>query len=206
MAIKVNNRVIMQAVHFIENLQVPCILGMKRARITIDVSRKCIKMGKQLVNREKVLFLNKDITLDPNCERQVDLPVPWNFDTGLVEGVHTLPENVVVMDGLCKGTIKNGRPVCPLVMANFSHLPIKLNAYSPLATISNSTDLQIFPLQDCLMVNNERPRLERIDHVEKIDLSHLPENYRQRYKSLLRANADVFSRNDLDVCLSLIHI
>ena len=57
MAIKVNNRVIMQAVHFIENLQVPCILGMKRARITIDVSRKCIKMGKQLVNREKVCLL-----------------------------------------------------------------------------------------------------------------------------------------------------
>ena len=65
-------------------------------------------------------------------------------------------------------------------MANFSHLPIKLTAYSPLATISNSTELQIFPLQDCLVVNNERPRLEKIDHVEKIDLSHLPEKYRQR--------------------------
>ena len=79
MTIKVNKRVIMQNVKFIENLQVPCILGMdfmKRARITIDVSRKCIKMGKPLVNQEKVLFLNKDITLEPNSERQVDLPVP----------------------------------------------------------------------------------------------------------------------------------
>ena len=118
MAMKVNNRVIMQAVHFIENLQVPCILGMdfmKRARITIDISRKCIKMGKQLVNREKVLFLNKDITLEPNSERQVDLPVPWTFDAGLVEGVQTLPEQVVVMDGVCKGTIRHGQPVCPIV-------------------------------------------------------------------------------------------
>ena len=101
MAIKVNKQVIQQHVHFIENLQVPCILGMdfmKRARITIDISNKRIKMGKPLATREKVLFLNKDITLDPNCERQVDLPVPWNFDTGLVEGVHTLPEHVVVME------------------------------------------------------------------------------------------------------------
>ena len=116
MAIRVNKQVILQNVHFIENLQVPCILGMdfmKRARITIDVSKKCIRMGKPLATREKVLFLNKDITLEPNCERQVDLPVPWTFDAGLVEEVQTLPEQVVVMDGVCKGTIKNGQPVCP---------------------------------------------------------------------------------------------
>ena len=65
----------------------------------------------------------------------------------------------------------------------------------------------MFPLQDCLTVTNGRPRLEKIDHIKNIDLSHLPENYRLRYKSLLRANADVFSRNDLDVehCKSLPH-
>ena len=148
-----------------------------------------------------------DITLEPNSERQVDLPVPWTFDAGLVEGVHSLPEQVVVMDGVCKGTIRNGQPVCPIVMANFSHLPIKLSAYSPLAKIADSSNLQMFPLQDCLTITNGRPRLEKIDHVENIDLSHLPEQYQQRYKSLLRANADVFSRNDLDVghCKSLPH-
>ena len=208
--IKVNGRLLKQHVHFIENLQVPCILGMdfmKQARITIDVSNKRIKMGKPLATRDKVLFLNKDITLEPNCEKQVDLPVPWSFDTGLVEGVSSLPDNIVVMDGLCKGTVKNGSPVCPLVLANFSHLPVRLAAYSPLATVADGGDLQIFPLQECLVINNDRPRLENIDHVEKIDLSHLPDQYRQRYKSLLRANADVFSRNDLDVghCKSLPH-
>ena len=38
--ITVKNRTIVQPVHFIENLQVPCILGMdfmKRAKITIDI-------------------------------------------------------------------------------------------------------------------------------------------------------------------------
>ena len=71
--IKVNGHMIQQHVHFIENLQVPCILGMdfmKRARITIDISNKRIRMGKPLVSRDKVLFLSKDITLEPNCENR----------------------------------------------------------------------------------------------------------------------------------------
>ena len=144
-------------------------------------------MGKPIANNKKVLFLNKDITLDPNSERQVDLRVPWTFDAGLVKGVQTLPDQVAVMDGVCKETVKNGQPVCPIILANFSHLPVKLSAYSPLAKVSRSSELQMFPLQDCLTVTNGRPRLEKIDHIENIDLSHLPENYRPRYKSLLRA-------------------
>ena len=162
-------------------------------------------MGKPLVNREKVLFLKKDITLEPNSERQVDLPVPWTFDAGLVEGVHSLPEQVVVMDGVCKGPIKNGQPVCPIIMANFSHLPIKLSAYSPLAKMADSSELQMFPLQDCLTITNGRPRLEKIDHVENIDLSHLPEQYQQRISPYYGLTPMFFFRNDLDVghCKSL---
>ena len=49
---------------------------MKRARISIDIGNKFIRMGKPIANNEKVLFLSKDITLDPNSERQVDLQVP----------------------------------------------------------------------------------------------------------------------------------
>ena len=59
MTIRVNNRDISQPVHFIENLQVLCILGMdfmKQARITIDISRRCIKMGKPLINSERFYF------------------------------------------------------------------------------------------------------------------------------------------------------
>ena len=47
--------------------------------------------------------------------------------------------------------------------------------------------------------------MERINHIKNIDLSHPLEKYKSRYKSLLRANVDLFSRNDLDVghCRSL---
>ena len=107
---------------------------MKRAKITIDIGNKCIRMGRPIANNEKVLFLNKDITLDPNSERQVDLQVPWTFDAGLVEGVHSLPDQVAVMDGVCKGTVKKGQPVCPIILANLSHLPVKLSAYFPDST------------------------------------------------------------------------
>ena len=99
---------------------------MKRAKMTIDIGNKCIRMGRPIATNEKVLFLNKDITL--------------NLDA--------------VMDGVCKGTVKNGQPVCPIILANFSHLPLKLLAYSPLAKVSRSSNLQIFPLQDCLTVTN----------------------------------------------------
>ena len=163
----------MQTVHFIENLQVPCILGMdfmKRARINIDVSRKCIRMGKPIMDNEKVLFLSKDVTVDPKSEKQVDLQVPLTFDAGLIEGIHSLPDQISVMDGICKVTIRNGKPVCPVIIANFSHLPVKLSAFSLLAKVSRSNDLQMFPLQDCLSVKNGRPRLEKIDHIENIDL------------------------------------
>ena len=111
------------------------------------------------------------------------------------------------MDGVCKGTVRNGQPVCPIVLANFSHLPVKLTAYSPLAKVSSSSELQMFSLQGCLTVTNGRPQLEKIDHIKNINLSHLPEQYRSRYKSLLRENADVISRNNLNVghCKSLPH-
>ena len=208
--ITVKNRTFVQPVHFIENLQVPCILGMdfmKRAKLTIDIGNKCIRMGRPVTNNNKVLFLNKDIALDPNSEKQVDLQVPWTFDVGLVKGVHLLPDQIAVMDGVCKGTVRNGKPVCPVIIANFSHLTVKLSAYSPLAKVSRSSDLQMFSLQDCLTVTNGRPQLKKIDHIVNIDLSRLPEHYQPSCKSLLRANADVFSRNDLDVghCKSLPH-
>ena len=108
------------------------------------------------------------------------------------------------MDGVCKGTLKGAKTICPavIVIANFGHLPVKLQAFSPLAKITQSDELQMFPLQDCLSVTNGWPVVERIDHIENIDLSHLPEKYKNRYKSLLRANADVFLKNDTaEVCL-----
>ena len=95
--VTVKGKSFMQSVHFIENLQIPCILGMdfmKRARISLDIGRKCTKMGRALSNYERILFLSKDVSLEPNSERQVDLQIPWTFDAGLVEGVHSLPDNI----------------------------------------------------------------------------------------------------------------
>ena len=36
-------------------------------------------------------------------------------------------------------------------------------------------------------------------HVEKVDLSHVPDSFVNSYKALLRKYADVFSKHDLDV-------
>ena len=67
--------------------------------------------------------------------------------------------------------------------------------------------MKITPLAQCLNINTERPTIINTAHVDQIDLSHLPEKFRQRYRTLLRSYADVFSKNDLDVghCKSLPH-
>ena len=117
---------------------------MKQVRISLDIGRKCIKMGRALPNNERVLFLNKDVTIDPNSERQLDLQVPWSFDAGLIEGVQSLPDKVTVIDGMCKGVSSGTKTICPVVVANFGHLPVKLSAFSPLARLTRSEELQMF--------------------------------------------------------------
>lgn len=179
---------------------------MKKAKISLDIEQRK-KMGIPIPKQDRILFLDKDITLPPISEKQIDVPVPWSFDTGLVEGIDRLPKGITVMNGICKTHKKGYQNVCPIIMANFSHIPVKIQAYNTLLRLTRSDNWQTFPIEECLNITNGRPRIEKIDHIDKIDLSHLPDCYVGRYKSLLRANADVFSGNDLNVghCKSLPH-
>ena len=132
-------------------------------------SQKCIWMGHALPYHDRILFLNMDITLDPYSKND------WTYRSlgpliqvlYLVEGVSLLPETVSVMDGMCKGFKQGTKSVCPVVVANFGQLPIKLPAFSSLAKLTRSDDLQMFLLKDCLTVTNEQPRHERIDLLGK---------------------------------------
>ena len=54
-------------------------------------------------------------------------------------------------------------------------------------------DIHIFLIKECLNITKGRPRFQNIDHVDRIDLSHLPEHYVEHYKSLLMENTDIFS-------------
>ena len=47
-----------------------------------------------------------------------------------------------------------------------------------------------------------------MEHLKRIDLSHLPLQYHERYRSLIHKYGDVFSKSDLDIghCTSLPHV
>ena len=41
-----------------------------------------------------MLFLDKNVTLEPNSEQQLTVKVPWTFYTELVKRVDSLPDSI----------------------------------------------------------------------------------------------------------------
>ena len=152
---------------------------------------------------------NKAIHLDPHSETAISLPVPFPLVQGLIETGLDLPDQVMVMDGVTNSfTHPNAHdPVCTVILANFSHLPIRIPANTPLAVLTYDPHLKIKQSSSCLSISDEKPRIVDTAHIEKLDLSHIPSQHKPHYLSLLRSYADVFSKNDLDVghCKSLPH-
>ena len=190
---------------FVDNLQVPCILGMDfmgKSNIILDTRRQiiCIARPKKT---DYVLMTTTKTHLPANSETLINLPSPVSFVQGLVESKTGLPEGVHVMDGITSSV--DGQ--VGLVVANFSHLSVNLPPASALARLTIDANLQVKPLTECLSVTAAVPRIVSTSHVDKIDLSTIPSKYVAHYRSLLRSYADVFSKNDLDIghCRSLPH-
>ena len=62
-------------------------------------------------------------------------------------------------------------------------------------------------VSEVFTILDKRATLTDVSHLRNIDLSHVPSNYLDDYKTLLTNFADVFSRHDLDVghCKTLPH-
>ena len=198
---------------FKRDLQVPCILGMDfmaRQNVVIDAAKRLIKFAvKKPGNTTSTLSSSKAIHLTPHSETAISLPVPFPFVQGLIKSGPDLPEQVLIMDGITNSFDHpvTHEPVCIVILANFSHLPIQIPANTPLATLTSDPQLKIKPLSSCLSISNKKPKIMDISHIDKLDLSHIPVQHKPNYLSLLRSYADVFSKNDLNVghCKSLPH-
>ena len=139
---------------FIEGLQVDCIIGMDlmaKANITIDTRRRKLVMGTPL-NTPTTLSSRKRIHLPAHSETMVNVPVPFSFSRGLVEGSPDLPQSVCLMEGIISST---NNSCCP-VFANFGHLPVTIEAHTQLGTITSDPDLEAVPLSQCLAISNNR--------------------------------------------------
>ena len=152
---------------------------------------------------------SKAIHLDPHSETAIYVPVPFPFVQGLIETGPDLPDQVMVMDGVTYSFTPSDshNPVCTVILANFSHLPIRIPANTPLTVLTSDPQLKIKPLSSCLSISTDKPKIMDTAHIENLDLTHIPKQYKPHYLSLLRSYVDVFSKNDLDVghCKSLPH-
>ena len=121
----------------------------------------------------------------------VNIPVPFSFTRGLVEGSPDLPQSVCLMEGIISSTNNTCRPV----FANFGHLPVTIEANTPLGTVTSDPELEAIPLSQCLAISNRQSVTDN-SHLKNVKLDHLPREYHTRYHKLLSSYSDVFSKND----------
>ena len=221
-----NHRSYRHPVIFVENLQVPCILGMdfmRKARVLIDTANGKIRLAKdeediRLPGHRKpttapatsptdtILSCSQDVTIQPMEEAKVTCTTDQPFTTALCTSLEMLDPNCHVMDGVIASII--GKPrVCNVVAINHGHTPIFIPKSTPIATFTPLSPHEFSPVSEVFNINHGEVTMTNIDHVKTISLDHLPEIYRPRYKSLLYSFADVFSRHDQDVghCKTLPH-
>ena len=124
---------------FIDQLQVPCILGMdfmSKIGAVIDTNLNNISFSinpkTKLRKLNIALCNNKPLRLLPYSENAIELPCPEQFAQGLIESSCSLPDQVMVMDGITSCS-KNS---CMAIISNFSHLPVKLPSNTLIANIS----------------------------------------------------------------------
>ena len=194
------------AVQFIDNLQLPCIIGMdfmSKANINICAQSKKIKIGHPSRASSIPIISSKRINLPAFSETLVPLKVNGSYSSALIEGSSSLPEGICVMEGIVSVEDRQ----CNAVFANFTHLPVSVPAYSSVAKL-HIGPLTAMPLASCLASQPAKPVVRSVDHLERIDLSHIPVSYQARYRSLLNKYGDVFSKSDLDIghCTSLPHV
>ena len=87
---------------FIDNLQVPCILGMdilSKAAVSIDTGRQTITFGRSKPTTFAART-SKKVVLQPYSEIQIKLTAPKSFAQGLIESSSSLPDKVMLMDGV----------------------------------------------------------------------------------------------------------
>ena len=76
-----------------------------------------------------------------------------------------------------------------------------------LAQLEKCSENDCKPVSEVFTVIDNKAKLTDISHIKNIDLTHVPSNYLDSYRTLLANFADVFSRHDLDVghCKTLPH-
>ena len=214
-----NSRSTLTDVFFVDDLQVPCILGMDflhKAGILIDAGKQRLLFrprhpptsSSNRPRTSKTTFLvdtDQDITIKPLEETKVIFDTPSGFiGKGIISSHPQLNEHLTVMDGLVDS---NNLSKCAAIVLNTAPFPVLLSKKSPLASIERVRNQACKKISEVYQISHGKTQLTDISHLSKIDLSHIPTQYLAKYKSLLCEFASIFSKHDLDVghCKTLPH-
>ena len=202
--ITLNNRITPIEMIFVDNLQVPCILGMdylQKAGVMIDAGERKLlfKSTNTRSDKQSNFYVSSeaDITIQPLEEFKVSFSTPANFHgKGLISAHPQLRSELELMEGIIDS---NGLNKCAAIVLNVSQQAIHIPKSTPLALIETCNEEQCKPLNQIFSVQNNRTTLSDVSHLKNIDLSHVPSTFQAQYKSLLCQYADIFSKHDLDV-------
>ena len=93
-----------------------------KANITIDTGHQTITFGRARPTTFAARTARK-VVLQLYSETQIKLTAPISFSQGLIESSSSLPDKVLLMEGV----ISSSSPTeCLSVIANFSHLPVSI--------------------------------------------------------------------------------
>ena len=209
--VRMGNHSFFHPVTFINNLRANCIIGMdlmNKANISLNCKDNKIVFKSSSLQTNYPLSLRKSIVLEGNTETLVQTCSPVPFTSCLVDSVdlaHPL-HDITLMDGICSTHESDSAHIAPVLLANYGHLPVKLDAGTIVGLVDHQTPSS-FPLHTVLSIQTLATRPTPSPHIDKIDLTAIPPSYRSDYKRLLQSFSDVFSCNDLDVghCRSLPH-
>ena len=138
-------------------------------------------------------------------ECKIVFDTPDKFAGKGLESSHPqLNKDLTVMDGVIDS---NGLTKCAVVVLNISQQTVQLPKKAPLAQIEIFAENNCKPVNKVFMIKDNKTKLTDISHIKNINLTHVPTNYLDSYKTLLTNFADAFSRHDLDVghCKTLPH-
>ena len=101
---------------------------------------------------------------------------------GLVSSHPQLNKDLTVMDGIIDS---NGLAKCAVVVLNISNQTVQIPKKAPLAQIEICAENNCKPVNEVFTINDNKTKLTDISHIKNIDLSHVPTNYLDSYKTCL---------------------
>ena len=205
---KMKNRMFEAPMCVVKGLKSEVIFGcdvMDFYNVQLDIGRKRIKMPRNSKKFENAsISTSRSISLAPKSETKTTVYVGTEFENAqeiLFEPRQLNIENSCEVVGFPACSEVNKGQI-QVVLANLSNQHVVVPPGTVIGTGTRSENYRKFKLDANIsevLTRVKDKRQTTTDHVKDVDLTHIPESYRPKYKQLIHEYADIFSRHKMDV-------